>query len=369
MKRPRHFQGASMPASSFSDESKPSLDKDRSGAGRVYSVWRWWRNVLHPERYHGIPRKGAFSEGWYYKLVSAGKERIVAVVPGVHCDRERDKCHAFIQIMDGSARRSRYFRFPFHDFHAKDKPFSIQIGANRFDLNRLRLSLEDPQYSLRGTVTWSGPVPWPVSPISPGAMGWNAYIPATRFSQGVLSMDHTLSGHLIENGKNVIFTGGRGYIGKDWGREYPTAYLWMQCNHFKDTPVSFMGSVARIPPRGNAFRGFLAAFLFRDRFIPLTSYSGASLETCLVRSDRIVLEIRDHSRHQLQVTVTRGSGNRLKAFSGKEMVLSAQESLDSRMTIRWYRFQRGGRSLVWEGEGYPAAVDVKGEDCFISGPA
>ncbi|MEZ4893124.1 MAG: tocopherol cyclase family protein [Saprospiraceae bacterium] len=38
---------------------------------------------------------------------------------------------------------------------------------------------------------------------------------------------------LTINGEELDFTGGKGYMEKDWGRSFPSAYFWMQTNHFR----------------------------------------------------------------------------------------------------------------------------------------
>ena len=54
-------------------------------------------------------------------------------------------------------------------------------------------------------------------------MGWYAYLPIMECYHGILSMDHELSGELIYNGDFLAFNKGRGYIEKDWGKNFPTS--------------------------------------------------------------------------------------------------------------------------------------------------
>ncbi len=52
--------------------------------------------------------------------------------------------------------------------------------------------------------------------------------PAMECYHGVVSMYHLLSGHLEINGDKVDFSGGKGYIEKDWGRSMPSDWIWIQ---------------------------------------------------------------------------------------------------------------------------------------------
>ncbi|MGC9360525.1 MAG: hypothetical protein ACP5G7_09165 [Anaerolineae bacterium] len=49
-------------------------------------------NLMHPERYHGLPQPHGF-EGWYFKLVDADRSRPVAIIPGIFAkgDETRDE--------------------------------------------------------------------------------------------------------------------------------------------------------------------------------------------------------------------------------------------------------------------------------------
>jgi len=78
-------------------------------------------------------------------------------------------------------------------------------------------------------------------------MGIFAYIPKMECSHGVVSMNHGLEGILKINGEEIDFTGGKGYIEKDWGTSFPKQYIWIQCNNFKNQTTRVFSSVADIP--------------------------------------------------------------------------------------------------------------------------
>lgn len=77
--------------------------------------------------------------------------------------------------------------------------------------------------------------------------------------------------------KIIDFNGGRGYIEKDWGRSFPSAYVWMQSNHFSTPGISVKASVANIPWIRNSFVGFIAGVWLGDRLIRFTTYNGSAL--------------------------------------------------------------------------------------------
>ena len=78
-------------------------------------------------------------------------------------------------------------------------------------------------------------------------MGWYAYVPTMECFHGILSMNHTLTGQLTLNNSKLNFDGGKGYIEKDWGRNFPKNWIWAQSNHFLDSELSVSISLATLP--------------------------------------------------------------------------------------------------------------------------
>ena len=175
------------------------------------------RAILSPGVYHGLNKKPPFFEGWYYKLVSADEKSKVAIIPGVILGQD---AHAFVQVLDGVDGTTAYLRFPVADFLADDQHFAIEIAENRFDDSQLHLALDRPECQLSGEIQLGSLNPWPVTLLSPGVMGWYAWVPQMECYHGVLSFSHALQGTLTLNEKTMDFSGGRGYIEKDWGQSF-----------------------------------------------------------------------------------------------------------------------------------------------------
>lgn len=106
--------------------------------------------------------------------------------------------------------------------------------------------------------------------------------------------------------------GGRGYIEKDWGRGFPSAYVWTQSNHFDRPGVCLTASVARIPWLGTSFRGFLAGLLLAGTLHRFTTYTGARVERCEVTETHARVVFADR-QVRLSVDAERGEGALLRA--------------------------------------------------------
>ena len=207
------------------------------------------RAVLDPDRYHGFGQESPFFEGWYYKIISKDQESKFAVIPGIILGPNG---HAFIQMWDGSTGDSIYRTFPQDSFIASKNHFEVNIPGNSFTKNRIHLDLDFQQGLIQGELNFHGIIPWPVSVISPGIMGWYSWVPRMETYHGVVSLDHTINGHLHIDNEEIDFNSGRGYIEKDWRASFPEAYIWFQSNHFEQLNTSLTASVAIIPWLRNA---------------------------------------------------------------------------------------------------------------------
>ncbi|MPN29068.1 hypothetical protein SDC9_176516 [bioreactor metagenome] len=83
--------------------------------------------------------------------------------------------------------------------------------------------------------------------LNAGIMGWYRFVPFMECYHGVVSLTHNLNGKIYINNEVHNFKDGKGYIEKDWGSSMPSAWIWMQSNHFNENNSSFMLSIANIP--------------------------------------------------------------------------------------------------------------------------
>jgi len=160
--------------------------------------------LFHPPVFQGRNKKENYFEGWYFKM--AKQDEVIALIPGIAMGSDR---HSFIQVISSREKKSWYVRFPYEAFKAEKKVFSITIRNNHFTIDGISIDLN--------------PTPFPVTLTKPGIMGWYAYVPFMECFHGVVSTHHNLKGSVKLNGKTSDYTGGTGYIEKDWGTSFPSA--------------------------------------------------------------------------------------------------------------------------------------------------
>ncbi len=318
-------------------------------------------NTWRPEAYHGAGKKPPFFEGWYFKLVDASQKHRWAVIPGVFIGREAGSSHAFVQTLDGATGQTTYHRYPFESFRAAPRELDISVGPNRFRRDAISLDIADEQRRMKGELRFSGGTAWPVSLTSPGIMGWYALVPFMECYHGVLSFDHTIDGGLAIDANQVDFTGGRGYIEKDWGQAFPKAWVWMQSNHFATPGTSLTASVAVIPWLGSAFIGFIAGLWHGGRLYRFATYTGARLEKQEVDDHTVRLQFSDKGSrgHRLEIEATRAQGGVLHSPERVAMLQRVTESLDATIRVRLIAQDTG--QVLFDETGRNAGLEVVGE--------
>lgn len=318
---------------------------------------RFLRNLLHPDRYHGRLRgqKPPFFEGWYFKCVDKTEQHRFAFIPGIFWG---ERPHAFVQVLDGARTLVHYHEYPVDAFWAAEDRFEVAVGDNRFHQDGLTLAVDNAAQRVAGQLQFEGPVGWPVTFASPGIMGWYAWVPFMECYHGVVSLDHALHGSLHIDGREIDFSGGRGYTEKDWGRSFPEAWIWFQTNHFDHLGTSLTGSIAIIPWLRTTFPGFIIGLWHENRLYRFATYTGARGEHLLVREQTIDWVVADKD-HRLEMFVTQGPGSQfglLKGPTAVEMGKRVAETLSATVDVRLTR--RGDGRVLYQGTGRHAGLEV-----------
>lgn len=328
------------------------------------SIIQRLQSIYHPAWYHGTRKGRGYFEGWYFKNVSADGSHRFAIIPGVFKDDDPAVAHCFVQVLDGMTGHSTYHRYPLSDFKAAAGAFDVWVGPNHFGLDGLTLAIQDDQRSINGTLRYHDLKPWPVLPLSPGVMGPFAFIPVMEGFHGVLSFDHPIEGALQVDGVTHDFSGGRGYMEKDWGRQFPIGYIWLQTNHF-DTPATcFTGAVAITKLGRVAFRGMVIGFWHAGQLYRFTTYSRAKIERLTLTDTHVHYALVGttgqgdrRGRYRLEVDAERADGAILKAPYDGNMRERVAEALTATAHVRLFR----GDALVFDGVGRCAGLEVVGD--------
>ncbi len=318
------------------------------------SMWqKKIQSLFHPGRYHGWGKTKKYFEGWYYKILTADENYAFAFIPGIAMDEQGQK-HAFIQMLDGKKQTAQYVKFPEEDFIPFAKTYRTEIGGNIFTSDTMVLTLENAAGELRFTNT----VPWPNHWYSPGIMGPYAFVPFMECYHGVLSMDHEIQGTLHIQNQEIDFTGGRGYIEKDWGHSFPGAYIWLQSNHFSKKGISVKVSVAKIPWLRSSFTGFIAGLYVNGQLVQFTTYNGTRLIRSVAGKNTVEL-VMENKKYRLEIRVHRNDATELASPIAGFMDGRISESMTSTLDVKL--IDKSSGKIVFNDTGRNTALEVAGK--------
>ena len=311
-----------------------------------------FRTLFHSEEYHGWKKSRNFFEGWYYKIVSKSENEAIAIIPGIAMDQNGHQ-QAFIQVLDGKRLTSEYFKFSPTEFVPEAGKFQLHIGSNYFSIDELSLELPN----INGKLLFSKQVPWSNQWYSPGIMGPFSFVPFMECYHGILSMNSEIDGELMITGNTIDFSGGKGYMEKDWGHSFPSAYIWIQSNHFGQSNVSLKASVAKIPWLGSSFIGFIAGVWIHDQLIEFTTYNFTKLEKSTASLD-IVEIVMQNRNHRLEIKAKRTEATVLASPILGFMAGRIEESMTSELDVRLTDIKKG--TVLLNDTGRNCGLEVAG---------
>ncbi len=310
------------------------------------------KSVFYPDQYQGWGKTKRYFEGWYFKVVTADESRAFAFIPGIAMD-ENGNQQSFIQVLDGKKQTAEYHKFDVNEFVPTLGKFKIKIADNYFSINDFQLNLS----SVQGKLRFSGQIPWPNQWYSPGIMGPYSFVPLMECYHGILSMNHRIDGKLTVNGEAIDFTNGRGYIEKDWGHSFPSAYTWLQTNHFSKSGISLKASVAKIPWLGSSFVGFIAGIWINDQLIQFTTYNGSKLLKSHIDPEKVEL-ILENRKYKLDIMARREKSTQLASPISGFMDGRIEESMTSEIEVKL--FDKKNNIFLLNDIGKNAGLEVAG---------
>ena len=313
-----------------------------------------FKRIFNPEIFQGKYKRNNYFEGWYYKIIDKSSDNIFAIIPGVSVSRRNG--HSFIQFIDAKTGFTRYFKFPEKAFTYSEKELNIGIGENHFNKCGMNLDLEDNDFSISGAIEFDDIVSFPKTLLSPGIMGPYSFVPFMECHHGIINIHSRLKGVLLFNGKSTDFTGGYGYVEKDWGKSFPHSWIWLQSNNFCHNNTSLMFSIASIPWFRHEFDGLIAFLRVNGSFLRFATYTGAKVKELIVNESILRVSIED-SEHILKLEALYDKGGILKAPKKGIMDVEITESITS--TVKVELAEKSGR-LIFRDEGVNTGLELAG---------
>ncbi|WP_338487344.1 tocopherol cyclase family protein [Ruoffia tabacinasalis] len=312
-----------------------------------------------PIIFQGSLHKKNYFEGWYYKQVSSDQKTSLSFIPGISLS-EHDP-HSFIQYIlvetheDGRKEtQTGYVRFPLESFTFQHNPFSVQIGQSEFTERFIDIDLVDDSMTFKGRLELDHLMPIQQSRLHPNIMGVFAYIPKMECYHGVISMNHSIQGDMLVGDRIEQFTGGKGYIEKDWGTSFPKHYIWLQSNHFNDATTSLFFSIAHIPFHFTEFEGFICNLVHQGKEYRFATYNLSRCDIVTITSNHVTLHLENrHARLDISAEVSHRA-NLIAPVKGT-MQKTVKEGISGTLSIRLEDKKTGE---IYAGKGLNAGVEI-----------
>jgi hypothetical protein len=313
----------------------------------------YFKKIKHPEFFQGNKKKNNYFEGWYYKLVSHDLKTSIAFIPGISINKKDP--HAFIQVFLSTKNQlvTHYIRYQSDSFIYSHDQFMVQIEDKLFTKNEIDISISDPQISIQGKIKLVDHIDLKNNIYAPNIMGPFAYIPFMECNHGVISMQSFLSGSLIINNETIDFTKGKAYLEKDWGKSFPSQYIWLQSNHFNDINTSIMFSYATIPFMGVSFKGLIVNLVYSNKEYRFSTYNFAKILKKEILDNSIYFILKKGS-YKLHIKAKKDRVIELKSPSFGIMNQTIKEGLSGMIDIKLYDKDK----LIYEDTGYQAGIEI-----------
>ena len=262
-----------------------------------------------------------YFEGWYFKHTM--NEDNLIFIPGYH--RENGVEKAFIQVIYKD--EFNYFEFDKKEL-TMDETQIVQIGLNKFSLNKIEINLENESIKIVGNIIYQN-----ITPLTYKIMGPFSYVPIMECKHEILSLHHQCTFDLTIN-ENIIKTGGIGYIEKDWGTSFPTSYCWLQGNDFNQKASVFV-AIASIDYFKISFTGILGIVYFNNQEIRFATYLGAKVVRC--NNTQIVIT---QGSYKLLIHMTEKKGVELPAPMNGSMKRTIHETIKTAMRVQLFHHKQ-----------------------------
>ena len=316
--------------------------------------------IIDPNSYHGKNKKSNFFEGWYYKLVEPLKGEAYCFIPGIFFSDTKEYSHSFIQVIISKDNNYEYLKYNKDEFIASSSEFILNIDKNYFSLTQIDINLVKPNINIFGTLFFNNIIKWPDTIINPGSMGFYNYFNFMQCYSQVCALDGNIIGKLYINNEMVDFTGGKIYIEKNWGKSFPSSYIWLQANSFTKEETSVTCSIGAIPIpfSSRSFTGFLIGISVKGMVFKFTSINRSKLIVSFENED---IELKVYNKNYLlliKATYNKNNFMNLYAPISNEMIPMAKETLTGIIAIKL--IDKKKNCNITEGISYSAAIEVCG---------
>ena len=151
-------------------------------------------------------------------------------------------------------------------------------------------------------------------------------------------------------------TNGEGYIEKDWGKSFPSSWIWMQSNSFPSNDVSLTLSIARIPFMGKNFKGFIGGLYLNGKLYKFTTYNFSKILKIEYNKDNVEIIIK-RKNLKLKIKAYKSIGNELFSPEMGSMKGRINESLNALLDVEL----KNENEIIFKDVGTNSGLEIIGK--------
>jgi len=282
-----------------------------------------------------------YFEGWYIRVVDESENINLAFIFAVTKDIEDP--HAFIQVYDGIALNSKYYRFDVNDF--KYKKDTVYIKDNSLSLGKMYLKVDNIEININLDINTDNNN----KNINASAMSYMSKFPLECF-QEINILDGTYSGKLTLNNKKMVISG-KSYMEKTYGNKFPTKWIWIQCNHFdKEAALTF--AYGKIPVLRWKAKGFFSILNIQGKEYRFATYNLSRMKINKISDTQVEITMK---RRFTKMVINAKMIDPVKLIGPLEngkMLLEVFESINSLVTLTLYKGNKVIFDIVGKNAGF-----------------
>ncbi len=211
-------------------------------------------------------------EGWYYRAFDPDSEESWVLI-AAYWINEALEGHAFVELVHHPT--GKIYKQTFRDVNITQIQnergrFALKLGELGLFGDRIRGQiftdmdeLVTLDLAVDGCARWGAPN----DENNRWTMGWATEIPGVPLRWHVNHLKAFMSGSIRTPETEWTLDSVPLHQEKNWGRAFPTTWIWLQSNHFQDRPdVAFVAAGGPVFPSRFSPNGYMAGLRWKDQF-------------------------------------------------------------------------------------------------------
>ena len=253
-------------------------------------------------------------EGWYYRAFDPESRQSWVLIAAywVEDNYEGNGFLELIQHPEGTVYKQEFSSVNIEEIQASQGEFDlrlgdVQLGANKIDGvmwtddgQRLEIDLE-----ITDCAQWGAPD----DDNNRWTMGWSTEAPGIPIRWHVHHLKANMSGTIRTPEHEWTLSEIPLHQEKNWGRSFPSSWMWLQSNHFEGRPdVAFAAAGGPIFPWRFTPHGYMAGLRWRDQFFTWRTHDTHTFpeaEFWIDHERRLAIWrlVGENYRHRIEVSV------------------------------------------------------------------